>query len=54
MGTKDLKRKAVILPGKDDVGGPSTLLESEQIENRYQLQSDGKAEILCFLIGLYL
>lgn len=40
--------KAVILPGKDDVGGPPTLLEIEQIENRYQLQSDGKAEYYAF------
>lgn len=38
--------KVVILPGKDDKesGGPPTLKEIEQIENRYQLQSDGKAE----------
>jgi hypothetical protein len=38
--------KVVILPGEDDVGegGPPTLKEIEQIENRYQLQSDGKAE----------
>lgn len=36
--------KVVILPGKDEPGGPPTLLEIEQIENRYQLQSDGKAE----------
>lgn len=42
--------KVVILPGKDDVeeGGPPTLLEIEQIENRYQLQSDGKAEYYKF------
>ena len=33
----------VILPGPDDEGGPPTLLEIEQIENRYQLQADGKA-----------
>jgi hypothetical protein len=38
--------KVVILPGQDDdkEGGPPTLKEIEQIENRYQLQSDGKAE----------
>ena len=36
--------KVVILPGKNDPGGPPTLLEIEEIENRYQLQSDGKAE----------
>jgi hypothetical protein len=36
--------KVVILPGKNDEGGPPTLLEIEQIENRYQLQSEGKAE----------
>ncbi len=36
--------KVVILPGKDDEGGPPTLLEIEQIENRYQLQSEAKAE----------
>jgi hypothetical protein len=36
--------KVVILPGKNDEGGSPTLLEIEQIENRYQLQSDGKAE----------
>lgn len=36
--------KVVILPGKNDQGGSPTLLEIEQIENRYQLQSEGKAE----------
>ncbi len=40
--------KCVILPGKDDPGGPPTLLEIEQIENRYQLQSEGKAEYYKF------
>ena len=40
--------KAVILPGKGDEGGPPTLLEIEQIENRYQLQSDGKSEYYGF------
>lgn len=36
--------KVAILPGKDDEGGPPTLKEIEQLENRYQLQSTGKAE----------
>jgi hypothetical protein len=42
--------KVVILPGEDDEkeGGPPTLKEIEQIENRYQLQSDGKAEYYAF------
>ena len=40
--------KAVILPGKGEEGGPPTLLEIEQIENRYQLQSDGKSEYYGF------
>ena len=40
--------KVVILPGKNDEGGPPTLLEIEQIENRYQLQSEGKAEYYAF------
>ncbi len=40
--------KVVILPGKSDPGGPPTLKEIEQIENRYQLQSDGKAEYYNF------
>jgi hypothetical protein len=43
-----LTMKVVILPGKDDEGGPPTLLEIEQIENRYQLQSDAKAEYYAF------
>lgn len=42
------RMKVVILPGKDDEGGPPTLLEIEQIENRYQLQSLGKAEYYGF------
>lgn len=44
------KMKVVILPGEDDAGegGPPTLKEIEQIENRYQLQSDGKAEYYAF------
>ena len=36
--------KVVILPGENDEGGPPTLKEIEQIENRYQLQTEGKAE----------
>jgi len=40
--------KVVILPGKDEEGGPPTLLEIEKLENRYQLQSDGKAEYYNF------
>lgn len=36
-----LRMKVVILPGKTDEGGVPSLLEIEQIENRYQLQSDG-------------
>jgi len=40
--------KAVILPSADEEGGPPTLLEIEKIENRYQLQSDGKSEYYGF------
>ena len=40
--------KAVILPGEDEEGGPPTLLEIEKIENRYQLQRDGKSEYYGF------
>lgn len=40
--------KAVILPGKNDEGGPPTLIEIEKIESRYQLQSDGKSEYYGF------
>ena len=40
--------KVVILPGPDDEGGPPTLKEIEQIENRYQLQKSGKAEYYGF------
>ena len=40
--------KVVILPGKDNEGGPPTLKEIEQIENRYQLQAEGKAEYYGF------
>ena len=38
----------VILPGQDDEGGPPTILEIEKIENRYQLQADGKADYYGF------
>ena len=40
--------KVVILPGEEDEGGPPTLKEIEQIENRYQLQAEGKAEYYAF------
>lgn len=40
--------KVVILPGHDEEGGPPTLKEIEQIENRYQLQRTGKAEYYGF------
>ncbi|MCH7229082.1 hypothetical protein [Haloferula sp. A504] len=40
--------KVVILPGEDDEGGAPTLLEIEKLENRYQLQSDGKSEYYGF------
>lgn len=43
-----LRMKVVILPGKGDPGGPPTLKEIEQIENRYQLQSEGKSEYTLF------
>ncbi len=49
--TKDDKyrwMKVVILPGKKDPGGPPTLYEIEEVENRYQLQSEGKAEYYNF------
>ncbi len=36
--------KVVILPSNDEEGGAPTLKEIEQIENRYQLQSEGKSE----------
>ena len=46
--------KVVILPGKDDKkrGGPPTILEIEEIENRYQHQSEGKAEYSSFNTAL--
>ena len=40
--------KVIILPGKGDEGGPQKIKEIEQIENRYQLQSDGKSEYTNF------
>ena len=40
--------RVVILPGHDDKGGPPTLREIEELENRYQLQSEGKAEYYGF------
>jgi hypothetical protein len=40
--------KVVILPGPNDSGGPPTLIEIEQLENRYQLQSEGKSEYYGF------
>ena len=40
--------KVVILPGENDEGGPPTLKQIEQIENRYQLQSEGKSEYYSF------
>lgn len=42
------RMKVVILPGVGDDGGPPTLEEIEQIENRYQLQKDGRAEYYGF------
>ncbi|MGQ0829981.1 MAG: hypothetical protein ACT4ON_16460 [Bacteroidota bacterium] len=51
MTMEELERetmKVVILPGKGDEGGPPTIKEIEQIENRYQLQSDGKSEYTNF------
>ncbi len=40
--------KVVILPDKGEEGGPPTIKEIEEIENRYQLQSDGKSEYTNF------
>ena len=36
--------KVVVLPGKDDQGGPPTTTEIEEIELRYQQHTDGKSE----------
>ena len=38
----------VILPGKGDEGGPPTLVEIEKLENRYQLQREGRSEYYGF------
>ena len=40
--------KVVILPGEKDDGGPPSLVEIEQIENRYQLHDEGKSEYYGF------
>jgi len=40
--------KVVILPGMDDEGGAPSIIEIEEIENRYQLQKDGKSEYTNF------
>lgn len=40
--------RVVILPGYGEEGGIPTLFEIEQIENRYQLMSEGKAEYYGF------
>ena len=42
--TKYNTMKVVILPGKGDPGGPPTIKEIDMLENRYQLQQDGKSE----------
>jgi len=44
--------KVVILPNKGEPGGPPTIKEIEQIENRYQLQTDGRAEYYKFDMAL--
>jgi len=46
--TKGRFMKVVLLPGKSDPGGPPTIKEIEVIENRYQHQSEGKAEYTKF------
>lgn len=38
------RMKVVILPGIGEEGGPPTIKEIEFIENRYQLQQDGRSE----------
>ncbi len=51
LAEKDSKynrMKVVILPNVGEEGGAPTLKEIEQLENRYQLQSDGKAEYYGF------
>ena len=42
--SKYKEMKVIILPGKNDEGGPPTIQEIELLENRYQLQQDGKSE----------
>src|SRR3989344_4802092 len=38
------RMRVVILPGESEEGGPPTVKEIEQVENRYQLYKDGKSE----------
>lgn len=40
--------KVVILPGKGEEGGQPSIIEIEEIENRYQLQKAGKSEYTNF------
>jgi len=40
--------RVVILPGKGEDGGVPTIRDIEKLENRYQLQSDGKSEYTNF------
>jgi hypothetical protein len=47
-GSKYDFMKVVILPGPGDSGGRPTLREIEELENRYQLQTDGKSEYYGF------
>ena len=42
------RMKVVVLPDQNDPGGPPTLLEIEQVENRYQFQKDGRSEYYDF------
>lgn len=44
--------KVVILPNEGEPGGQPTIKEIEQIENRYQLQTDGRAEYYKFDMAL--
>lgn len=49
--TKDsrfTRMRVVILPGLNEEGGPPTEREIEEIENRYQLQSEGKSDYYNF------
>ncbi len=50
--TKFRDMRVVILPSANDLGGPPTLVEIEQIENRYQHQGEGKAEYSKFNTAL--